>query len=457
MIKFLLLFLLTATSLTAREGYKYPYSDDASLSTYQERREKLIASLPKNSVVILLSADFFSGSGGFESENLFSQNLYYLSGMPQQKAVLLLIPGGFKIAGEFPNEILFLNNQAADDITWNGYRMGITDAEKYLKIKKVMDISLLDSILDVIVNDHDTIFFDMLAKTKHFLNGKEHTECDIELISKIKTNHPKLCLKFNIPNITMMRSIKDEEEIGIIQKAVDITIEGHKAVINSEIVGKTEYQLQAIMEYQFKHHGAERPAYGSIVGSGKNSCFLHYQNNIDTVRNGDLILLDCAAKYHGYCADITRTIPANGEFSIEQRIIYNIVLEAMDSAFAQCRRGNKFSLIHEKAKEVIAEKLLEQLIITNKDEVDKYFPHGTSHFIGLNVHESGSGDTLKVGNFLTIEPGIYIRSGSPCDNRWWNIGIRIEDNVLITDFGYINLSEKLPRKPEEIEEMMKKK
>ncbi|ROL62197.1 aminopeptidase P family protein [Bacteroidetes/Chlorobi group bacterium ChocPot_Mid] len=453
MSKKIIIIYFLLNNLLFSQGYKYPFTDGIPVENFIARREQIENTLSRNSALLLLSSDFYANSG-FEVSNNPSPNLYYLTGLPQQRAALLLIPNGFNLGGEIIKEALFLKQQTSDDIIWNGYSMGAKDSEKILKIQKNLNIETLDSILNLVLRDKDTLFLDKLSVTKHFSNNGNHIECDIEIISKLKANHPKLIIKDNIPALTQMRYVKDNDEIRLIQKAVDISIEGHKALIKKAKPGMTEYQLQAEMEYQFMVLGAEKPAYSSIVGTGRNSCFLHYQNNRDSIKDGDMILFDCGAKYHGYCADLTRTIPANGKFSIEQKIIYNIVLEAMDSAFAQCKPGNKFSEIHNKAKEVITEKLLEQSIITNKEDVDNYFPHGTSHFFGLNVHE-GHEELLKEGNVLTIEPGIYIPYGSSCDERWWNIGIRIEDNVLITKTGYINLSEKLPRKAEEIEEMMK--
>ncbi len=450
----IILFFLTSIQGFSQEKYIYPFSDGIPANVFKERRERVKTYYSDNSILLFLSSDYFSNSGDFYSRSSVAPNLYYLSGMPSQRAVLIIIPSGFRVEGELVDEILFLNEQSQNDIKWTGFKMNIADAGKILQIQKVMDISALDSFLKEIVKEKDTLFFDKLSRSRHFSNDENHTECEIEIINKIKTNYPDLYIKSSIPFLSEMRRVKDKDEIRLIQKAIDISIEGHKALIKSAKAGMTEYQLQAEMEYQFQRNGAERPAYGSIIGCGRNSCFLHYQSNRDTVKDGDLILFDCGAQFHGYCADITRTIPADGKFSIEQKIIYSIVLEAMDSAFSVCKPGNKFKDIHVKAKEVIAERLMEQSIISDEEDVDVYFPHGTSHFLGLNVHESGPGEYLEEGNVLTVEPGIYIPAGSNCDERWWNIGIRIEDDVFITKNGYINLSEKLLKRPEEIEKMM---
>ncbi|MFC2130509.1 aminopeptidase P N-terminal domain-containing protein [Bacteroidota bacterium] len=437
------------------EHYKYPFSDGIHPEKYQERREKVLNEFSNNSVILFLSADFYLNIRDYSSKSLLSPNLYYLTGMPPQKAALLLIPGGIGIDGNTIHEILFVKNQTRNNIKWNGINMSADNAEKILQIEKAKDFSMFDSLMKIIFTDNDTLYIDKPVRTKHFSSDENGSECDVEPVHKIKNNFPGLMIKENIPLLSKMRRIKDKDEIKLIQKAVDISIEGHKAAMKAAKPGIIEYQLQAEMEYQFMKNGSERPAYGSIVGGGLNTCFLHYQKNQDTIHDGDLVLMDCGAKYHGYCADITRTFPVSGSFTIEQKIIYNIVLEAMDSAFSVCKPGIEFKEIHAKAKEVIKNRLIEQSIINDPEEVKDYFPHSTSHFLGLNVHDVGTGGILESGIVLTIEPGIYIPDGSPCDKRWWNIGIRIEDDVLITEDGYINLSEKLARKPEEIEMLMK--
>ena len=176
------------------------------------------------------------------------------------------------------------------------------------------------------------------------------------------------------------------------------------------------------------------------------------------MHDGDLLLMDCGAEYHGFCADITRTIPVNGHFSFEQLQIYNLVLAAQDAGIAACQPGRSFGDPRKAAQEVIAKGLIELGIIKKESDYFVYFMHGTSHFMGLEVHDVGQdlSSKLVAGHVLTVEPGIYIPAGSPCDPKWWNIGIRIEDDILITETGHINLSGDLPRKPQEIELLMKR-
>ena len=221
--------------------------------------------------------------------------------------------------------------------------------------------------------------------------------------------------------------------------------------------GMTEYQVQALGEYEFKKYGAESLGYSSICGSHENSVILHYTSNRRTMNDSDLILLDMGAEYHGYTADVTRTIPIGNKFTTQQRIIYELVLKAQNAGIKACMVGNPFNAAHKAAVEVISEGLVKLGIIKETSSYKKYFMHGTSHYLGLDVHDAGTNGPLKSGVVITVEPGIYIEENSDCDPKWWNIGVRIEDDILITDKGPENLSESAPRSVEEIEKLRAQK
>jgi len=203
--------------------------------------------------------------------------------------------------------------------------------------------------------------------------------------------------------------------------------------------------------------GAEYPAFPSIIGSGENSVILHYTSNRKRINDGDLIVIDIGAEYHNYCADITRTIPANGKFSPEQREIYEIVLKAQEETIRLVRPGVSFVELQLKASEIIADGLLKLGIIKSKNEVNKYFMHGVTHHLGLDVHDIGIPGNLEPGMVITVEPGIYIPAGSECDPKYWNIGVRIEDDVLVTETGCVVLSSDAPKTIDEIERLMKRR
>ncbi|UOQ78864.1 M24B family metallopeptidase [Hymenobacter sp. 5516J-16] len=235
-----------------------------------------------------------------------------------------------------------------------------------------------------------------------------------------------------------------------------ISAVGQQEVMKATRPEMGEMELQGVHEYVYKKYGAEFEGYPSIVGAGGNACILHYTENDKPQVKNDLLLMDCGAEYHGYTADVTRTIPPSGKFSPAQRQIYELVLAAQEAGFAACKPGNEFQAPNKAAQQVVAEGLLRLGIIKKPEEARKYFPHGTSHYLGLDVHDSGTYGPLRAGSVITVEPGIYIPEGSPCDKKWWNIGVRIEDDVLITTMGYENLSREAPRTVAEVESLMAK-
>ena len=254
-----------------------------------------------------------------------------------------------------------------------------------------------------------------------------------------------------------LRQIKTQEEIALLRKAINITCEAQIELMKQIHEEMTEYQTEAIIEYVFKRNGAEYPGFPSIQGSGENSCILHYTSNRRPLVNGGLLVSDVGAEYHGYTADVTRTIPPKGEFSKEEKLIYNLVLKAQTAGIEAAQVGNSFWAPHQEAQKVIADGLKKLGIIKNINELSQYFMHGTSHYLGLDVHDAGMYMPLQEGNVITVEPGIYIAEGSDCDPKWWNIGVRIEDDILILETGPENLSAAAPRTVAEIEALMKKK
>jgi Xaa-Pro aminopeptidase len=253
-----------------------------------------------------------------------------------------------------------------------------------------------------------------------------------------------------------LREIKTKEELDLMRKAISFTCDGIKEAMKALEPGMGEYDVEAIVEYVFKSKGSEDVGYPSIIGGGENSCILHYETNRKKLVSKDMVVCDVGAEYHGYTADVTRTIPVSGKFSPEQKAIYNIVLEAQLAGIAKCKPGEYFRAPHNAAMEIIQKRLLELGIIKAPSEVMKYFFHGTSHYLGLDVHDAGTYGKLLPNSVITVEPGIYIPEGSDCDPKWWNIGIRIEDDILITDTEPEVLSSCVPKKIEEIEVLMKK-
>jgi Xaa-Pro aminopeptidase len=256
---------------------------------------------------------------------------------------------------------------------------------------------------------------------------------------------------------SQLREVKTPEEMDLIRKAVEISCMGQNEVMKTLRPDMSELEVQGLHEYIHKKYGSEHVGYGSIVGAGENGCILHYMENSKTKIGNNLLLMDVGAEYHGYTADITRTVPASGKFSADEKLIYQLVYDAQEAAFKILKEGAKYSDAANAATEVIANGLLKLGIISDKKDVRKYYTHGLGHHIGLDVHDKSISQTLKKNMVLTIEPGIYISANSPCDKKWWGMGVRIEDDVLITENGYELLSPFSPRTIEGIEKMMAEK
>lgn len=254
--------------------------------------------------------------------------------------------------------------------------------------------------------------------------------------------------------MAVLREIKTPEEIVLLKKAVKISAVGQVEVMKAAKTGMTEREIQGVHEFIYKRYGAEELGYPSIVGGGNNGCILHYIENDKRDLTDRLLLMDLGAEWRGYTADVTRTIPISGKFNEEEKAIYQLVYEAQEAGIAISKPGITFQEIDEVGRKIIDEGLA-KLGIIKKGASHNYFPHGTSHHIGLDVHDRGTQNPIQVGMVFTIEPGIYIPEGSDCDKKWWGIAVRIEDDILITESGAVNLSGDAPRTVTAIEEMMR--
>ena len=254
--------------------------------------------------------------------------------------------------------------------------------------------------------------------------------------------------------LTDLREIKTDEEMRFLQEAIDITAAAHREALRSIEPGLHEYEIEAVIEYVFRRGGAEYTGFPSIVGSGENSTILHYESNRRRMQDGDLVVMDIGAEYRGYSADVTRTAPVSGRFNESQRQIYEAVLEAQEAAIAAVQPGVGFQAVGAAASAVLAERLTELGLISDPSGLRRFLPHGVSHYLGLDVHDAGTYGPLRAGSVITVEPGIYITPAADVDERWWNIGVRIEDDVLVTDGGPVVLSGGAPKTVAEIERMM---
>jgi Xaa-Pro aminopeptidase len=457
----LLLLLLGIGSLHAQQAGRYGHYEvyDTDLlprEEYAGRRSAGLSKLDSSSALLVRAADIRTRSNDVDYEFRQRNNMLYLTGVTEEKSALLLVPHGISVDGTSAREILFVQARNPSMETWTGITMGPDVAAQVTGIRLVLPYSRLGDILNDLLPAIDTLYYDgwLHGVEKEPLTGTLFA-WDREMKKRLEGKAAKLQIRPAGSILNMMRVIKSPAEIALMRRAIDISVEAHRETIRHARPGMHEYELEAIMEYNFKRLGAEEPGYPSIVGSGSNSCILHYESNRRQTEPGNMIVMDCGAEYHGYSADVTRTIPIGGKFSPEQRAIYDLVLDAQKEAIGLCRVGASFQDPHRKAVEIIGSGLVKLGIISDESEYMKYFMHGTSHFLGMDVHDVGDMSVpLASGMVMTVEPGIYIAPGSPCDPKWWGIGVRIEDDILVTNDGPVNLSGKLERGAEEIERLM---
>lgn len=448
---------------TAQEAGSYDHytvydTDLPSRAEYAARRRRTLAVLDDRSALLVRAADVKNRSNDVDYELRQRNNLLYLTGVTEDESALLLIPKGITVNGRAVKEVLFVKERNPQNETWTGITMGPATAATVTGIETVLPYSQLAEQMKDLFPQITTLYYDdwKFGVEREPLTGTAYA-WEEEMSKQVEAIAPSLIVKSAGIILNPLRLVKSPKEVSLLQRAIDASIEGHRQTIQMAKPGMYEYEFEAAMEYAFQRNGARSPGYPSIVGSGPNTCILHYETNRRKSEPGDLVLMDCGAEYHGYSADITRTFPVSGKFTAEQRIIYDLVLQAQNAGIAECRAGNNFSTPHRTATKVIAEGLIKLGIIQNSSQVGRYFMHGTSHYLGLDVHDVGDYGALVPGVVLTVEPGVYIKKGSPCDPKWWNIGIRIEDDILVTEQGPVNMSAALERTAEEIEGLMQRR
>ncbi len=430
-------------------------NDLLSPEFHRARREALRAELPKGGVAVLFANPVRNRSNDVDYEYHQDPDLYYLTGLREPDAVLFIFKEAREFADGKHDELLVLRDRDPKREVWDGHRLGTDGAKQILGMEKALSgKEMLE--LEMPWKAGDKIF---IRSTKENLSNDPHDPADLaDLLARVSEQAPDGAVQDQATLdrwLAALREVKLPEELALMRRAISITCDAQNELMRKLEPTMTEYQTEAIVEYVFKVNGAEHEGFPSIQGGGPHSCVLHYVTNRRTLGDGDLLVSDIGAEYHGYTADVTRTLPANGRFTPDQRKIYDLVLAAQDAGIAEVRAGKPFRTAHNAATNVIARGLKELGIIAEEADVRRYFMHGTSHYLGLDVHDAGLYGPLVPGNVITVEPGIYIAKDSPCDQRWWGIGIRIEDDILVTDGDPINLSAGSPRKAEEVEAMMR--
>ncbi|REE81786.1 Xaa-Pro aminopeptidase [Lutibacter oceani] len=446
--------------------------DYLSKEFHKGRRNALRNEMPNNSVAVFFANAVRNRSNDVEYVFHQDPNFYYLTGYKEPHALLLVFKEDQKVGDNTINEVIFVQEKDEYAEMWTGKRLGIKGTQDDLGFRVVfngsefksydIDFSKFDKILfknfnnDVRDSKNEGDLYDLIKLFKEkisydLINLNNPTSDKIEEESAKKFDSKKLS-----SIMATLREVKTKDELVLLKKAVEISAVGQLEIMKAMHPEMSETEVQGIHEFVYKKYGAEYEGYPSIVGAGGNGCILHYiENNKTVVGNGELVLMDLGAEYHGYTADVTRTIPANGKFTKEQKLIYDLVYKAQEEGIKAYQIGTNMSKPNNIARKIINEGLAELGIINTAKSKHLFFPHGSSHHIGLDVHDPGNFKKFEENMVVTMEPGIYIPYGSNCDEKWWGIGIRIEDDILITKNGPINLSAMAPRTSEEIEEVMK--
>ncbi len=433
------------------------------LAEYVQRREQLMSKIGSGTA-IFRSAPTAVMHNDVEYNYRQDSDFYYLTGFNQSRAVAVLAPHH-----QEHRFILFVQPKDPLQETWSGRRWGVEGAKEIFAADEAYPITELEAKLPQYLENADQIYY-------HFGRDRQFNEFVCKEWQNFMRIYPKrgigpIAIADPGPILHAMRQVKTPLELELMRQAGAISIQAHNYAREIAKPQRYEYEIQAEMEYIFRRHGALGPAYPSIVASGANSCILHYIENNRQLEAGDLLLIDAGCSYDYYNADITRTFPINGKFTPEQKIIYELVLSAQLQAIAEVKPGNPYSKIHETAVRVLTEGLVElKLLQGDLEELikeEKYKPfymHRTGHWLGLDVHDAGvyqhgeSPELFQPNQVLTVEPGIYIGpnitpvEGQPeIPDRWKGIGVRIEDDVLVTAAGCEVLTASVPKLIPEIE------
>ncbi|MCB2295845.1 aminopeptidase P family protein [Clostridium algoriphilum] len=406
---------------------------------FTNNRKNLWGKLDENSVTLI-----FAGQAPYKSADetyIFTpnRNFYYLTGIDREKMILMLIKTNGKV-----EETLFIQKNDPFMARWIGEKMPEEEAKQISGIDNIKFVEELEETFGSILDKSKIENLCLDLERQEF-----HTSMDTSqrFAKSVMERYPYLKIKNIYHEISNLRLIKSEEEITLIREAIDITDKGIKALMKNSKAGMKEYELEAYFDFTLKSAGVTDYAFPTIVASGKNATILHYDKNKSELQDGSLILFDLGAQYKYYNADISRTFPVNGRFTERQKQIYNVVLRAQEAVIKIARPGIMFSVLNETAKKVLGEGCIELGLIKEVSELSKYYFHGVSHYLGLDTHDVGNRNIeLTVGMVLTNEPGLYIEEES--------IGIRIEDDLLITQYGCENLSKQIIKTVEEIEGFM---
>ncbi len=429
--------------------------------TYRQRRHRL-ARLMGSGVAVIPTAPERPRNRDSDHPYRYDSYFHYLSGFGEPEAVLVIV------AGKRPKSLLFCREKHVEREIWDGFRFGPAGAKEAFGFDRAYPIAKLDVMLPKLLEDQENLFFHLGAdsawdaRAVGWLNRvREQVRSGITAPTAIRDVRVLL---------DEMRLIKDEQEIALMQRAADISAAAHVRAMRQVAPGMFEHEIEAEFLHEFRKHGAQSPAYPAIVAGGGNACTLHYVGNDAQLKDGDLLLIDAGCELDGYAADITRTFPVNGRFSPAQRDVYQLVLAAQAAAIAEIAPGKRWDDPHQAALKVLAQGFIDLKLCTGSlDEVlekghyKRFYMHRTGHWLGRDVHDVGDYKRhrewreFEPGMALTVEPGCYIRPADDLPGHLWHIGIRIEDDVVVTQNGCQVLTDKAPKGVAEIEELLNNK
>ncbi len=409
---------------------------------YSKRRQTVFDKMADNSIAVLYSGIEHHVSA--DEYDLFTahanRNFFYLTGLRRDKMALVLD----KAAAE-PKTTLFIEEADPEMERWYGRKVTVDEAKELSGIDNVRFIDELDSAIDMIMTREDvyTAYFDTYRHQKEDL-----PDYNVVKANEFKAAYPGVSIRNLYPFVAEQRMQKDEDEIALTKEAIKLTDTALKNVLKNLKPGMFEYEAQADFEYSIRRNGAEWTAFPTIAGSGMNGTMLHYDTNQDLMEDGSLLLMDLGARVRGYNSDITRTYPVNGKYTERQRQVYDIVLEANRTVLKEAKPGMTTVDLNNICKKVLAAGCMKLGLIEKEEEISRYYMHGVSHHLGIDVHDVtvDYNKKLRPGAIISDEPGLYIDE--------WEIGIRIEDDLLITEDGAICLSEEIMRDADEIEAYM---
>ena len=432
---------------------------DFHLPDYQRRRRELMQ-LMGGGVAVFPTAPEATRNSDVLYPFRPDSDFYYLTHFPEPAAVAVLVPG--RPQGEF---ILFCRERDPEKETWNGRRRGLEGAVQVYGADDAFPIDDIAEILPGLLEDQDRIYCNM---------GR-YLDFDNRLLKWVNEIRTKVRTGISAPGgiidvghiLHELRLVKRKEEIQTMKRAARVSASAHCRAMRACSPDKNEFEIESELEYEFRKGGAHAPAYPSIVAGGANACILHYTDNCDRLQDGELLLIDAGAEIDCYASDITRTFPINGRYSGEQRALYDVVLLAQEAAIDQILPGTTWNRPHEAAVRVLTEGLVDLGLLVGPIDAliedqgyQRFYMHRTGHWLGMDVHDvgdykvGGEWRVLEPGMTLTVEPGLYVTPTDDVDTRWHNIGIRIEDDVLVTRKGCEILTTDVPKRPEEIEALM---